>query len=1024
MGSALSPQNYDRSPWNAPDQSQTLSKSPEQLAVQAGPNGSFTIIQKDQLIPPGPSQQGMIGTQKGADAKMASTLEADAPQLVPARIFDYSALHSFVEYFTSFSQQNTNEQQAAVPQNQTQYSTSDESESNFSIFQFAGSTPQTNNAHAANASSTPHGNAQNSTASANSAQPAQNTGTETTLYTTLMADANLPSLHLSKANTEFIKQEIQTLAQRMSTAEKNGETFTQASPRALLNKMLHLLGTPEDTSMSPEQKGVLYTALKQMTDVMAQTNAVAQQSLLAQLKQSTDPQTLFSILQNFSGVKDDSMLTPEQKKAIDKALKSLANEIGKANASGKPLSFLSSSDPKELQAALNKLLGIEPSIAETVTGTRQPSHGMSSGDMKALENALASISGNISSINEHTYEQNAKTLRGQNQGAITTYLNNTLLPLFPQQDAAHLSSCINTLSQAIAAGNASDPSALQSANAQTIQTYLQSLIEKQGEPLSPMMNSIIEKLSSIIANQNEQIALHTICTSTDYLCTRIALGNLVALPGASGAAIFAPTNQHTSTSTKGTSLSATSKPTHSSGTGLPNYLTMMAKAAAFMAQIRGEIAKLESLYSEQNARAKLNNLQSQTSIALEAIQLGIQQVQAADAAAKKAREKLAAEEKKAKLMQWLMPVITALVAVVSVVLTIATVGVGSPLAIALLVTTIGMCSFSIADSVTTSVTGEGILDRACNAILGGPGNGSEGDNAKRDALKAGIMFAMTAIMMIGTCGVAGAAMAGETVTESVLSIATSVASRGVMAALVITTTIVGPLLQSGLVTAAIFDVCTKCGLSKEDAMIVMMVAMLVLMMAMIAIMAKVASSGASEVTGEVGSLDDIGSEGTSSSKLDGGEVNLPGGEEGSVGSTGGVTDTVIDDTEQNSLLLSTLRTVGKKMGGVIKDPQLYVTLLNMISQIISAISSIQQGQISNEQADLKKTEGRLDKEMSQCQAAMHFLASLDHGFDQMVNAMTEDTKKIADFVASLLKLVDSMALSANAATTNLHSRGG
>ena len=1080
--STLDTSNLQKGPqYNQPDQSQTLTNDPALQQVTIGPSGTSVVVDHDSLLPPGPSQQGIPGSARGHDAALTSNVESDSPQLVPGQFMGSTiAGQQFTKFLADY-------QEAFYPQSETPSGTASDFEEsdNLSLFGFGNppsdtTTTSENETESAgffqgnlfdNYTTQQQPTLPQDQGSAGSEEPDTSQYTQETastdpqvVYQGLLDLSGITTnTTLTPDQTSQLETSFQALAQQMAQANQSGSSeLSSPDQSSLMTTFMNMLGMQTST-LSDDAKGMIYDFLQNVATAMSGENAVSQQQMQSELQTSTDPDTLYQILANLSGFKDDSTLTPEQKKALDAQLKALANDIAVQNQSGSP-SSLESSDPSKVQQQLQQMLA---------SNTTTPLPDDVQSELNAL---LQSAAGAIGSLN-NTYETDFfKDLNSTDPTSVLEALEQMagdVSGLSPDAQAA-LQAQLKQMATTIAEQNQTAPfEELGSPDANTVLTKLSALLQMSSLPsdIQTELTPVLKNMSIALAYLNTDQLNYVVNNSTDPTVTYNALVQL-------------------SNINNRTDLTPAEKTTAES------YLTVMATALAFMSQLRNEISKLEATYAKETAAAKLQIVNEQVNVAIQAFNTTLQDIQTNIQATATQQAEAAKEAKHAKLMKWLMPTITALMCVVSIVLVVATLGVASPLAVAVIAATVALCAFTIAD-------------QQCN-ILGKMTDAMGVKNpVAAAAIKMAVMLAATALLMVATCGAAGPVL-GLGVMGGLRAGAAAVTATGPMLAATVGIGLT-VAMQSGLINEGFFAICKSAGMSDQDAMICTVALTIILMLLMMLVMGKVGnmgSIGSKGLTALPGMEEDAAASETTvgsaaaSASTDGGATgagmggdttatigttvpgksgltDLPGAGDSSivlqqvgrgsggttdatagatatddataatddsataavsspdqesvdaetptgtqVGSTDSMGDLVLDSATPPSMSMRIMQVLIEQAKKLVTDPTTYTSILADLASILQAMSQIQEAKYNRTMSGISARQANIENELGQLNAALQYLNSLTPSFDVTINSLQDDLKSFMESYTSLLQMFEDMVQSSTSVLSNLHQKAG
>lgn len=187
-----------------------------------------------------------------------------------------------------------------------------------------------------------------------------------------------------------------------------------------------------------------------------------------------------------------------------------------------------------------------------------------------------------------------------------------------------------------------------------------------------------------------------------------------------------------------------------------DYLKALATALAFMAQIRGLITRLEGMLTDALSHAKLQDIAGQMAMSAKLLETKLTE-------AVKMWETQQSQLLTAKILRILMPILSFLIALISLILLVAsavTGGATAPLAIALLVGAIAISSamtvFTLVDMVVSLSTQKSCFQHLFEAC-------KIEDEFTKGAIETGVQVALAALIAIFTLGVGLIAAVGQIV---------------------------------------------------------------------------------------------------------------------------------------------------------------------------------------------------------------------------------------------------------------------
>ena len=1015
-----------QTPW---DNSEVLRREPDEKSAGTGPQGASTTVTRDSLIPPGPSQQGLPGSPR--DESFMAMYNSASPQLVAphtliADLATYKPqikgmLDNFANFATNgnaivdIKEQDIESFFSILQQPDQNKSTSSQTTAKPQQEQFSkGETP-------------PDGKTQGEA----SPEEAPIYGPEgemlNGLYSTDYREVKEALSHfmgidkLPKNQQDFFERKLANVAHTIALQNTKGDIAGLLSQKPEeVSKTLTELISQSNVEISPEDKEVFNTCIQNFGKTVSNLNTEAANpppinydveiSNYVKEMASTDPNVVYQALLLYSDPKGH-FKTPGDVKRAEAALLKLAALIAKQNETG-GIPDLKSFDPATVSAALQKLLNDSGALSGT------------NDDWKSqMGDFVGNIGENIAPLNaasgaEAPQNPIFSSMNGTDpQAILDTLISLTGVDkskLTPDQLAS-----LQQLSVKIAEENKAHPEGigLESPAVGTIKAELTKLM---GDNISPDMTKLLATISSHMApinlSQWQQLTL-----STDPKVVEKALDKLANLEYR-------------------TDLSPSDK------AYLGNYLKIMAIALAFMSKIRAEISIMNAKFTQSEAIGKQKNIADQTRMAEKAYTEGMKQIQTW------LDSKLASLSQSTDFMKIFGPILTVVMAIIAVVVICVTSGAGTAVGIALICATVAIATFTVLDATLN------IMDRLIAAM-------GVDDPILASVLKMVFMCAITLITIIASGGAAAVCtieqITMKAIMEALKQVLMSFLTRGM--ALATTVAMVGTsILSSGAINTTLMEALKKMGLDEKTAMIISTVMMMLLMILFLMTCMAAGSGGGAAAGGKTGlsSLKSLfgsagGAEkGAASAGASGAKGATAGAEEElAVGGKsiaqqtaqaertaaneasaakaakpiGGVGVKSIDEGAEaieknldNGFIIKMLNNIATRMKETIKDPQNYVDLLQLLGGMLQAAGNIEQGEFDLKMAKLNDSQASLERITSQCQAMLEFLKGTITGFDINIEAINEDSKKLATFVNDLCKLFAQMVEGMSDSMTKLH----
>lgn len=497
-----------------------------------------------------------------------------------------------------------------------------------------------------------------------------------------------------------------------------------------------------------------------------------------------------------------------------------------------------------------------------------------------------------------------------------------------------------------------------------------------------------------------------------------------------------------------------------------SYLTLLAQALAFMAEIQCTITQLEGKIKMAYMDAKSKTAEEATSLAIRTASSNTKAIQ------DNADAKIAQIEasKKAALWKWLGPTITALVAIVAVVAIVATAGAATAPAIAgvsaaVAATTVSATTIALV-VVTLLMSLVTILDQTTNFTdkLADALNVPK-DSATRQAFKAAFHMVIAIMMIVLTAGVAAPAVTASVAAEEAASttatttaMVTSQATIKTLSSLntMMLMTVLQPLFTSGLVTTGfselyLLDKKPPNAAQQRDAMIFstcMTIVAMIVVTAGVGKMSAAAEQNSADFAARQAAANAAADSASSSSATAGASAGsrpneglslveesaadnadeAAGAASGAAGAASGASASaapgVVNEAEQAAKSM-TQRFLDSVQNNIIQQFQKEIhyleQLLKLIQGATNAAAQFQTYQAQTAQAEANDTQAALQREVGQLNAALNFLTSQLPNFDNTVNSFDKDIQKFAEFVTDFAQQVMSFISAAQRASTQLRN---
>lgn len=575
---------------------------------------------------------------------------------------------------------------------------------------------------------------------------------------------------------------------------------------------------------------------------------------------STDPAEVKAAIMQLIDLSSLGLST-EQQTFIEGKLDDLSNAIAASMAEGGTASFF-------IRLGIPELLMVQFATASGLTTDAT----LSDSDRTALINVLTQLSTNLAEVNftvatgtpepSPEYTQLTSGDSQQVTTLLTSIFNAVQMPegAMTEEERSQL---ITLLAGEFTQGVL--PPELSSCSEEDISAYLSSKLEELTEngslsvsdaALSAISMYLLPALAQQIASINQAKCMTDLYSSDETVITG-ALQNLGGITDVTQPDVLANIPPEEVLQQAGTSLL------------IESYLQVLVKALAFMAQIRSLICSLEGDLSQNEANAKLANISAQVQANLNAYQSEIAEV------GKNMESQLKAI-KKAKLMKWLMPVITILVTIIMTIISVVATVFAGPSGIAMATLSVAIVAklivLSIVITVTVVLAVLTIVD-ACRSIAGKESmwtqlseeileacNSTHPPEWLKSLVSAIVQVLIAVFVTALTLGAGvgiGATMlaksgiqAGLDVTkEMVAGIAKNLLTNFVPTAMksvavqLVMITVITPIMASGVVYQAILELIKACGSKDEKLnMILSIIIQVFIMIAILIIGRKVQTS--------------------------------------------------------------------------------------------------------------------------------------------------------------------------------------
>lgn len=767
---------------------------------------------------------------------------------------------------------------------------------------------------------------------------------------------------------------------------------------------------------------------------------------------STDANTVYKALLQFTGVDNNSALTDDQKAAFKDTLKGMAQQLAEENKiGGSP--DLASGDMKQITDFLTGLIPsnskLSPGDLEvfssilgegaTAIAANEYTSGLSSTDKTTVYSSLLAFTGfdkdpNLNPAQQTAFQDTLQALAqnialqnasGKPDLALLSFDPQTLATyLVSKMDLSSLSADDKVLFQSamgVAAGSIASLNAasgkpavkpelmqnMQSTDPTVVLDALITVLKTQGLTENNI-NTIMANLMSmarIIAQKNAQLggAGLDIANSDSLKAALIALmgSDFDPTNTAFVTAIGLIANEYSSVNTKYyNELTRSTDPdiVYAGLLGLSNVLNNPNLTPAQVSQTMDYLKLMAAaLAFMSKVRAKISIMEAEfrkqeTEGKLANIRDQTKVAQNAYTSGIKELEtnlkKILDSLAQAALWKWLGPLIMVFLAIIMIAMTIATGPAGLALMGPIMVAVMVATIVAMSTVMVLQQT-TGFMTKMAEAM-------GIKDKAAQDALSFGVQALILAIMIVATLGAAtGLAMAQILSTVTIRAMITEL--MNVTVGTVIATTVglvTGIVVQSGLLNDALMALFKKMGLNEQQAAIASMVTTIVLMLVMMFAMMAAAPS--------------MGGNATRSASTTGTAV----GTNAVAQATTSVATNTSDEIMQ--MLLNMLN----KIKNFITDPNVIMQIVQVLAQLATVAAEIQQGIFNFGQADISRRQASLAEIQSKTQALLDELKSLMPTFDMTLDELDQDAKDFFSFYTGLMNMFASMVASASDIVTN------
>lgn len=865
----------------------------------------------------------------------------------------------------------------------------------------------------------------------------------------LRGDSNFQQQTLNLLNNA--SPEVQNLAKdALKLLSKDGK-LTDEQTVQLLNQAEKLIGLD---ILSDSEKAEL-TSWSDNLKALAQEDGTSIEDIAESTREtlttSTDEGEVLDALMQETGLLNDSTITPEQKTRLSDALGELAKEIAEQNGSstGSPnLKSLTASTVLDEFKALLSQAGITLTAEDSSVlqgkllaraATNLASLNAASGDTPPLDPLFVALSG---SKDEAVIEEALK------KGADLSGLS--------EDEKGAVNAALKELAGKIAEHSAGT-GGIESTDIATILLFLEQIgATSVGNPvLTAALNSFAAKVAAVNKTKWEQDTY-----SLDPKVVEKAL-------------------QKMSNVEYDKSLTAAEQKESM------DYLKIMSQVLAFMSQIRARVAQMDSALQKYESMGKLANIKDQTAVAKNTYETTLKKIENMIQKMEKAKEQKLVMQILMPVLSSVAMAISVAVIVIGTVASICTAGATAEI----VVIGVAMMCFSISMTVsltvgTTVLSSTNAVEKMSSACgIQDPMIQSYISLAVQLTL-----VAICTIMSLGACAVIAPGQAISTSTEAGIQAALKAIQTATNALVIQMMKQLGMWLQiasalgsavfaSGVITQTATKILKACGVDDKDAEMGAMIITIVLMMLMIM---AIMTAGAGSLMGGAGqgaqtaakatqsatsATEDLTLTGTTTATTAGktGTITLEATEEAAktaagqttiaqhaAGTADKATDAGVELSEAaattgsssaqaagnvanetgnlaktSTTTLQDLNALAKKFAEMLKDPFLYIKLIQDVGVPITQVGAeaLEQGTTIGynvQQAQLTKTQISITKDTIKSQAILTELKSLLQLTDETTAGLSGDLQNMMADFGKLLNTYQQMVQGASDITTQLH----
>lgn len=932
--------------------------APDQIGVGSGPGGTSVYVFHDTIFT-GPSQSGVFGSPGSQSQTATGGLDSSNPELTPgASYFQMSGNPSWLNYFQNFL---SGYQQGSNSNMETEL---------YGYFSpgTTGDTPPTDTTPSpvipnssnlmAGVESTPTVISRSIATSGSATAPLLLSTDPDAVYRGLLAESGIdsdPALLNDPKTKTALESALKQMAQAMASKNASGSSI-DGMDTFDASKITESLSSLIPSGLTDTQKAQLVSYLDNVS------TAYCAQASLSDL-QSTDPTTVYNALLYNTGVEFDYQnLSDAQKTEFANALTAMAEKMASQNATGVPVA-LTSFNSSTVLAYLQSL--VDPSML-----------GNDVDSFNSYLNACAVAIGSLNAASGNSPPQDPQMagMTSTDPAAVKTTITSLLKAQgLTDEQIAQLGTQLDALASKIATANATsagsgldicDPTQLATALTQLSGWEDDPTITATSVPSSALMSAAINALAKGYAAINKDYYTQ-LSQSTD---PAVVLNALTHLSGVMTDPSLTPEERALDL----------------------NYLAVMAQALAFMSKVRAKIAILEANFQRTVGQAKLGTIKDESNLSQATYSTQIDKIKDQVSSA-------ISKLKQAAMWKWLGPILTIIMAIISAIIIIGTLGAGTAVGVALLACVIAMTILTVVQQTTNGIT------KLAEAM-------GIHDPVAQNAFSFGLQAIMMAIMLVATLGAAAPMIASEAALTFGAQIAEVAGSLATTTGLVIGISMAVSLAMStGILTDGLVALFKKMGMSEQDAAIAAMVTaiaiMLVLMLASFKLGMKAPSSteaagggsgGASSATGEAAG--------------EGAGV--------AAGATSAAAGTQVSSTS-NNVMLSMLQRLLARMQDLFTDPNVYMKMLQIVSGGLQVGQGVQQALFNVEQSNLTNAMADLNDAITVLTAVLGELQQIAPQFDQTIQALQQDSDDFMKAFTDLLNLFAQMVASAGTIMTNL-----